>query len=108
MIKDINGLKDIVFYNTNYDTFDIPKNSIIYCDPPYQGTTKYKTDVFDYNKFWNWCRSMSTNGHKIFISEYNAPSDFTCIWQKEVANTLVKNTGEKKGIEKLFIYNANS
>jgi DNA adenine methylase len=36
------------------------------------------------------------------VSEYNAPEDFECLWSKEVNNSLTKDTGSKKGIEKLF------
>jgi len=46
---------------------------------------------------------MSSKEHSMFISEYTAPDDFECVWSKRVNNTLVKNTGSKKGVEKLFI-----
>lgn len=94
------NLKDITFTCCNYDELIIPDNSIIYCDPPYQNTTKYKVDDFDNDKFWNWCRQKNNEGHKIFISEYNAPDDFECIWQKEVNSNL--GATSKKAIEKLF------
>jgi len=95
------SLKGIRFINESYDKLEIPDNSIIYCDPPYQGTTSYK-DGFNHVYFWNWCREMKKLGHTIFISEYNAPEDFTCVWKKEVNSSLTKNTGSKKAIEKLF------
>jgi len=91
----------VEFYHCNYDELDIPQQSIIYCDPPYQNTTKYK-DKMDHNVFWQWCRDKKKEGHPIFISEYNAPDDFFCLWQKEVNNSLTKDTGAKKGVEKLF------
>ena len=47
---------------------------------------------------------MSKKGHKVFISEYNAPEDFECLWQMEVNSSLTKNTGSKKATEKLFTY----
>lgn len=47
-------------------------------------------------------RFQSKRGHNVFVSEYNAPDDFECIWVKEVNNSLTKDTGGKKGIEKLF------
>lgn len=101
-IKQSPKLKDVKFIQSSYD--ELPLNSdncLIYCDPPYKGTTSYK-DSFDHIKFWNWCREMNDRGHKIFVSEYNAPDDFKCIWQKEIVSSLTKNTGSKKGIEKLF------
>ena len=93
------NLKDITFECCSYDELIIPDNSIIYCDPPYQNTTKYKDD-FDSDKFWDWCRLKAKEGHKVFVSEYNAPDDFTCIWQKEINSNLGGTS--KKATEKLF------
>ena len=93
----------INFIESSYNDLEIPDNSIVYCDPPYQNTAKYKAvDEIDHNKFWEWCREQKKKGHTIFISEYNAPDDFTCVWQKEVNSSLTKNTGAKKAVEKLF------
>lgn len=75
--------------------------NLIYCDPPYANSTNYK-DKFDHNKFWKWCDRQVFNGNKVFVSEYNAPEGWRCIWQKEVNNILTKETGSKQGIEKLF------
>ena len=96
----INGVE---FESCNYLELEIPAESIIYCDPPYANTTKYKDD-FNHDVFWQWCRDMSDKGHQVFISEYNAPDDFECLWQKEIQSGLNTNS-TKKGIEKLFKYN---
>lgn len=94
-------LSSIRFECCSYDELEIPDNSVIYCDPPYQDTTSYK-DKFDSCKFWNWVRDMAEAGHQIYVSEYNAPEDFTCIWEKEVSSSLSKSN--KKSAEKLFVY----
>lgn len=101
ILKQIENLKDVYFYNNNYKNLIIPPNSIIYCDPPYEGTTKYKNN-FNHKEFWEWCDAQVQNGHKVFISEYNAPKDWRCIWEKKVNSSLTKETGAKKSIEKLF------
>lgn len=95
-------LKDMVIDCGEYHDLSIPDNSIIYCDPPYANTTKYKDD-FDHDMFWCWVRDMSEQGHKVFVSEYNAPDDFKCVWEKTVNNTLTKQTGSKQGVERLFV-----
>lgn len=102
ILNQFKGIQGIEIYNTDYTKIPIPENSIIYCDPPYEGTTKYK-DEFDHKRFWKWCEQKTLEGHKVFVSEYNAPNNWQCIWSKEVHNTLVKDTGSKSGIEKLFI-----
>lgn len=106
--KQSKNIKDVTFVHSYYDKLDIPKNSIIYCDPPYNTKAtkgKYK-DNFDTPKFWEWCREKFKEGHKIFISEYNAPEDFTCIWQKELNQRMNNNNSKgKKSVEKLFTLN---
>ncbi len=94
-------LKDVIILRSHYFDLPIPKNSIVYCDPPYENTTKYKHG-FDHKEFWCWVRNLVSKNHTVFVSEYNAPPDFECVWSKEVNNTLVKDTGSKKGVERLF------
>jgi DNA adenine methylase len=100
----IENIKNIEFIISSYADLKIPENSIIYCDIPYKDTKQYITSKdFDHTKFWDWCREKSKEGHQVFISEYNAPDDFECIWQMEVTNSM-NTTKTYKPIEKLFIY----
>ena len=92
------------FINCNYYDLDIPECSLIYCDPPYLNSTSYGSSKFNHDLFWKWCRYMSKRGNDVFISEYNAPSDFECIFSMEICSSLTKNTGNKFGNEKLFKY----
>lgn len=98
-------LQGVKLVNCSYD--EIPLNSdncLIYCDPPYEGTTSYKTGSFDHIKFWQWCREMSDRGHSVFISEYNAPNDFKCIWEGEIKTNFAsqRKSATHKATEKLF------
>jgi DNA adenine methylase len=95
------NIKGIVFTSGDYRTMDIPPLSIIYCDPPYTGTTKYKNG-FDHVAFWEWCEQKNSEGHLVFVSEYTAPEGWVCVWEKNVNNSLTKETGSKQGIERLF------
>ena len=101
LLNQKEALKGIVFSNLSYDKMVIPEHSIIYADIPYFGTTEYK-NKFDHNKFWLWADNQVKLGHKVFVSEYSAPADWQCVWNKEVFNSLTKDTGSKKGIERLF------
>lgn len=104
VLKQAESLKGITFLSDNYYNLILPRDSLIYCDPPYANTTGYK-DKFDHEKFWQWCRDKNQAGHKIFISEYNAPDDFTCVWEKKVKSSLSangKSGGNKQSTEKLF------
>ena len=102
VLKQFPLLKGVKFSNKDILEIKPSKKSLLYIDPPYKGTTKYK-DKFDYEKFYEWCRDRHKEGHIIFVSEYEMPDDFKCIWSKEINSSLTKDTGSKKGIEKLFI-----
>ena len=93
-------LQGVILVNEGYLDLKIPDNSIIYCDPPYQGTYGYKNKI-EHAVFWQWVRTKSKEGNTVFVSEYNAPDDFECIWEKEIRN-FQKEKGSKKAIEKLF------
>lgn len=97
-------LKDIDFVHRCYQELEVPDNSLIYCDPPYEGTTKYKGG-FDHSEFWEWCRIKAKEGHQVFISEYNAPNDFKEVWSKESYTNFDSNRKTKDvRVEKLFMY----
>lgn len=108
LLKQAPNLKGILFVCSPFTELVIPPNSIIYCDPPYEGTTKYATGGFDHKEFWQWCREKSLEGHKVFVSEYNAPDDFECVWSKGVTANFDSNRSSASGrIEKLFIWKGN-
>jgi len=101
-VKQSKKLQGVEFVCVDYDKLTIPPRSVIYCDPPYANTTGYSSE-FDDVRFWQWAREMSEIGHIVYVSEYSAPDDFKCIWSMEICNTLVQNTGSKKGKECLFV-----
>ena len=104
--KQIPKMGGVVFRNDDFLELDIPPKSIVYCDIPYFGTKQYATSKgFDYEDFWTWARSIGKQGHTVFVSEYNAPTDFECVWQKEAKSSLSANGvigGNKVSVEKLF------
>lgn len=46
---------------------------------------------------------MTAEGHDVLISEYNAPNDFVCVWQKGINMNLSGCKG-KTAVEKLFVH----
>jgi len=88
--------------SVDYRALEVPPTSLIYCDPPYKDTTTYK-NPFDHEAFWRWCVDKARGGHTVLISEYDAPDNFECVWQKEIVSSLTKDTGSKRGKERLFI-----
>lgn len=101
-LEQVPLLKDIEWHYGDYRDLNIPEHSLVYCDIPYKGTKQYSTSKdFDYDAFYMWCRLMNRKGHRIFVSEYDMPKDFKCVWQKEITNAM-HQTNTKKPIEKLY------
>ena len=103
MEKQVAKLENVYFANSSYHLLTIPENAVIYCDPPYEGTTKYKDD-FDHSAFWNWVREKSES-FDIYVSEYSAPDDFESIWSLTVKSSLSangKSGGNKNSKEQIF------
>ena len=100
-------LKNVMFINKDFQSIPTEKlnNYVIYCDPPYKGTTKYKTDPFPYDGYYDWCREMSKD-NIVLCSEYQMPEDFECIWEKETTTQINSkreaNNDKNIRIEKLF------
>ena len=73
----------------SYECISMPKASLVYYDPPYKGTYGYSTSKnFDHDRFCDWARQMKRDGHLVYISEYQMPGDFSCVWQKQITNSV--------------------
>lgn len=103
LLKDMMTLSSAKFVCRDYRDIEIPCGSIVYADPPYDGTKGYGSDKFNTLEFWEYMRKISKY-NKVYISEQNAPEDFACIWKKTVTRTLDFNKQNQfQATEKLFI-----
>lgn len=112
IMRQVPLLKKVKFTNYSYNNFPfhkIKQKCVVYCDIPYKGTLDYgikgisKKIKFDHTAFYDWVRvSKEKYGHTFYISEYQAPADFTCIWEKEL--TVTMHSEYKKATERLFKY----
>jgi len=104
ILKQSNNVKTVKFISGDYIKIT-PKNRLngwlVYCDPPYAGTTKYK-ETIEHDKFWGWAADMGRN-NIVLVSEYNAPDGWEPIWEKQTTTSLqVKKHSERT--EKLWKY----
>jgi len=95
-------LKGVIFRHSDYKDIELPRNSIIYCDPPYANTTRYAYGL-NHEEFWHKCREWVKDGHKVFVSEYHAPSDWVCVWEKKIKTALNQKI-TKDAVERLFVH----
>ena len=72
-LGNIEWLQQLEIQNHSYEDVIIdtpPEETIIYCDPPYEGTGPYQCGDFDHDKFYDWC---TASNYKIYVSEYDSP-----------------------------------
>ncbi len=100
--SQIERIREVEFFASDYSLLPIPAESIIYCDIPYAGTKQYDVSrQFDHARFWEWAAGKKNLGHTVFVSEYTAPEGIECVWSKEVTNALCPNITHRP-TEKLF------
>ena len=88
----------------DYRELEILHTDVVYCDPPYSGTTGYSSaGEFDSNEFWRIAERWATSGATVLVSEYTAPKSWSCVWQRGLPNYL-RGTGQVKNerVERLF------
>ena len=89
--REIRGgaISNITSSVLDYAKVEIPKDSVIYCDIPYEGTEGYleiDSGGFDYERFYDWCEHQT---QPVFISSYKMPDDrFDCIEEFSHRSTL--------------------
>lgn len=96
--------KGIKVTSWDYRDIDIPDGAIVYCDPPYRGTTGYGVE-FNHDEFDGWVRELSKRC-VVIISEYEMPDDFVVLRELgKSGNTISAGQSDLGGREeKLFIY----
>lgn len=82
-------------------------DTVIYCDPPYAGTTAYSgAPQWDAIEFWKTAEAWARGGAIVFVSEYAAPEGWSSVWTKTAAVGSLKKDGNAAPItEHLFAYN---
>lgn len=102
LLKKMIECGGVSFFQGAYLDMPIPKGWVIYCDPPYAGTTSYKgITPFDHAAFWHWAWWAST-WNAVFVSEYSAPNGWSEVWS--IRRDLVMQSKKKADgrVEKLF------
>lgn len=98
------GLAGSAIADCDYREIFIPSGSLVYCDPPYAGTTGYGSE-FDSEEFWTWAQMLaSAHGCDVYVSEYTAPPGVAEeVWRKETYTVLSSRVGYSEvRTERLF------
>lgn len=94
LLEDVSKIQNVEFVNADFSKVEINKNDLVYCDPPYVGTTGYE-GTFSSIKFWFYVRKWTNLGAFVYVSEYRAPSDFKIVWEYAVNGSMSKKVKER-------------
>ena len=92
---------EVSFHHRDYRSWT-PHNMLIYCDPPYKGTTMYSMGGFDSDEFWETMKKWSKNNY-VFVSEESAPPGFKVVFSRDKLRTVGRKS-RFNARENLYIY----
>ena len=98
-------IKNLNITNRDYTHFSYLENTIIYLDPPYEGTTHkgYKTGTFNSHSFYDWAYEMSKK-NIVLISSYKiSDKRFESVFEFKNARSTFQGGTRNNKTEKLFM-----
>ena len=95
-------LGGVIFDCKSYEAWEINTSDVVYCDPPYKGTTGYQVS-WDADKFWFWAESASRAGVLIIVSEFAAPLGWVSVWERSRKIAVSGGDGTSK-TEHLYVH----
>lgn len=87
----------------DYSSAPVNESCVVYCDPPYLGTTQYSGALaFDHDELYKVCESWADTGALVLVSEYRAPSSWDVIAEWEHRQSVSAVVDRKVTVERLF------
>ena len=86
----------------SYDCVEIPEDSVVYADIPYQNTNCVSYEGFDHQKFFDWAARQRV---PVFISSYQIDDPrFVCVWEREKRCLLQAVGGGALRTERIYTH----
>ena len=103
LLEQIRLTQEVQFKQQSYEQLDVQYGDVVYCDPPYKGTTMGYAGApsFDHDAFWDWVDYVSQHA-LVLVSEFSAPKGIDCIakFPRKVNVRAAASGGQE--IDKLF------
>lgn len=87
-----------------FDLTPFPAKGLIYCDPPYAGTTGYSQGAFPHAAFWTRCQEWAALGVPVYVSEFSCPVPHRAVLEIPRTKAVSGSTGTC--VDKLFALRA--
>ena len=102
-LQQLEQLEQLESTNLNYENFSDVKDSILYLDPPYEGTHNDYKFEFDSLKFYEWAYEMAKNNIVIISSYSISDNRFEEVYSFDKARSTLQSGCHNSKREKLFM-----
>lgn len=104
LLRKIEATRGVEFQLMSFEQLQPGSGDLVYCDPPYGGTTMgYSTPVWNPEAFWSWARESAARGAILLVSEFSAPEGVAVLAQIESSTDLRTKNRNQQTTEKLFV-----
>lgn len=93
---------EVTFACASYTDYHPGPGVLAYCDPPYAGTSGYKTGAFDSARFWAVMSQWVDAGAVVLVSEFSAPAGWTSVWSRESVTGCGTKVTKDRPVEHIF------
>jgi DNA adenine methylase len=104
VLRQAPGFRGRNVVELDYRLWRPTEGTLVYCDPPYAGTTAYaSTERWDHEEFWDVVTGWSNKGALVFVSEYAAPPGWISVWSQSVKVSLSVESNDRPATEHLWM-----
>jgi len=97
------GFRNVEFRHGAYQDVPVPPGAVLYCDPPYRGTTPPGEGwPFDSTEFWAWAGRQRAREVRVYVSEEAAPPGWRLVAEVTPHQVAMRRGGKAPLVERLF------
>jgi len=99
-LQQLEQLERLEITNDTYLNYKYIDGDIVYCDPPYENTTKYDKDGFDHKQFYDW---VASRAYPVYFSSYKISDNrFNVVFEKHKQVKLQAKDNGGAALEKIY------
>ena len=99
-LKRLESLGHIKCTNMSYQDYEYQDGDVVYCDPPYENTTRYNNQDFDSKAFYEW---VKTRPYQVWFSSYEI-SDNSFYKEKIFSLQKIMSAQDQKSYANEYLY----
>lgn len=99
-LQSLGSLGHIKCTNMSYQDYEYQDGDVVYCDPPYENTTRYNNQDFDSKAFYEW---VKTRPYQVWFSSYEI-SDNSFYKEKIFSLQRIMSAQDQKSYANEYLY----